>query len=486
MRLSTFAEPGVRLIGDPAVTLSGIAADSRTVAPGDLFAALAGTRGDGLDHADEALARGAVAILGDARLTARRWPVPVLVAEDPRRALARLAARFFAGQPETVVAVTGTNGKTSVASFVRQLWLTAGHKAASIGTLGVQSSSGDRPGALTTPDPVTLHRLAAELQAEGIEHLAVEASSHGLDQRRLDGLAIKAAAFTNLSRDHFDYHGSPEAYLAAKARLFEAVLPPGGAAVLNADVPEFPLLAGIARARGQEILDYGRGGTRLGLVAQTPHARGQRLELVVDGRAATVESGLVGAFQAWNLLAALGLALATGVEREVALAGLGRVVGAAGRMQLVGLSAQGAPVYVDYAHTPDALEKVLRALRPHAPGRLWVVFGCGGDRDPGKRPLMGAVAARCADRVVVTDDNPRGEDPAAIRSAILAACPGALEIGDRAQAIARAVGALERGDLLVVAGKGHETGQIVAGTVLPFDDREVVRAVLARPAGAAA
>ena len=486
MRLSTFAEPGVRLIGDPAVSIAGIAVDSRTVAAGELFAALSGTRGDGLAHADEALARGAVAILGDDRLTARRWPVPVLVAEDPRRALARLAARFFAAQPATVAAVTGTNGKTSVTSFLRQLWLFAGHPAASIGTLGVQSSRGDRPGALTTPDPVTLHRLAAELQAQGIEHLAVEASSHGLDQRRLDGLAIRAAAFTNLSRDHFDYHGSPEAYLAAKARLFEVVLPPGGVAVLNADVPEFAKLAGIARARGQEILDYGRGGTRLGLVAQTPHDHGQRLELVVDGRAATVESGLVGAFQAWNLLAALGLALATGVEREVALAGLGRVVGAAGRMQLVGQTRRGAPVYVDYAHTPDALEKVLRALRPHAAGRLWVVFGCGGDRDPGKRPLMGSVAASCADRVVVTDDNPRGEDPAAIRRAILAACPGAVEIGDRAEAIARAIAALEPGDLLVVAGKGHETGQIVGATVMPFDDAEVVRAALVRPVGAAA
>lgn len=485
MRLAALCDGGIRLIGPGEVEITGLAVDSRTVRPGELFAALAGSRTDGARFVSEALARGASALLGDAAL-AQGCPVPVLSASEPRAALARVAARFFAPQPRTVVAVTGTSGKTSIVSFTRQLWQRQGLAAASIGTLGVQTSDALGEGSLTTPDPIVLHRACAGLAARGIEHLAVEASSHGLHQHRLDGLTLTAAAFSNISRDHYDYHGTPEAYYAAKRRLFAELLAEGAAAVLNADVPEFEDLAVLARARGHRLLGYGAAASELRLVerAATPH--GQRLAIEVLGRRCTLESRLVGAFQAHNLLAALGLVLGAGAELDAVLPQLASLRPPPGRMQLTATSAEGASAFVDYAHKPEALAKALEALRPHAIGRLVVVFGCGGDRDPGKRPIMGEIAASLADAVIVTDDNPRGEDPAAVRKAILAAAPTAVEIGDRALAIRTAFAGLGPGDVLLVAGKGHETYQIVGERTLPFDDAEVLRQVARERGGWAA
>ncbi len=465
--------------GDPDIR--GLTADSRAVESGFLFAALPGIKVDGKMFISDAVKRGAtVLLIDDAQsLTAlhREYPgVSVVVDPNPRLRLALMAARFYAPQPKTIAAVTGTNGKTSVAAFTRQIWQRVGHPAASLGTLGLVGPDFERGGALTTPDPVTLHRELQALARRDIDHVAVEASSHGLDQFRLDGLDIAAAAFTNLSRDHLDYHRTMEAYLAAKARLFGEVMPRGRAAVLNADTPEFESLARLCRSRSHTIYAYGTGvRTELRLLAARPGAAGQELDLKVLGRSYTVALPLVGRFQAMNALAALGLALATGAERDAAVAALGGLAGAPGRMQHVATSPSGAPIYVDYAHTPDALENVLTALRPHCRGRLIVVFGAGGDRDAGKRAVMGEVATRLADVVIVTDDNPRSEDPALIRRSILAAAPGAVEIGDRGDAIARAIEMLQPGDLLVIAGKGHERGQIVGDVTHPFDDAEVAR-----------
>jgi UDP-N-acetylmuramoyl-L-alanyl-D-glutamate--2,6-diaminopimelate ligase len=474
----------MRLIGDGAVEIGGLCADSRQLRPGELFAALGGARDDGRRYLAEALARGAAAVLGPTGLAEAGLPVPVIEADQPRRALARMAARLAGAQPACVVAVTGTNGKTSTAVFTRQLWQKLGRPAASLGTLGLDAPGRHVPGALTTPDPIALHRLAAELAQEGVQHLALEASSHGLDQHRLDGLSLAAAAFTNLTRDHFDYHGGAAAYLAAKRRLFTELLPQGAAAVLNADVPEFATLAGDARDRGLEVFDYGRAAARLRLLGQRPHGPGQELELELDGWRTRLTLPLVGGFQAWNALAALGLVVASGGDLRAAAEALSGLEGAPGRMQLVARHGNGAPIFVDYAHTPDALEQALAALRAHTEGRLIVVFGCGGDRDPGKRPVMGRIARDNADRVIVTDDNPRGEDPAWIRAAAMqTAGIEAIEIGDRARAIAEAVAMLRPGDVLLVAGKGHETGQTVAGVTHPFDDAAVCRAAAA---GAAA
>lgn len=482
MRLRALVAEDARPTGgaDPEVT--GLTADSRAVRPGELFAALRGTRTDGHDHVGDAIARGAVAVLGDERLAATPVPVPAAIADDPRRALARIAARFHAPQPATVVAVTGTNGKSSVASFTRQIWAALGRRAGSIGTLGIEAPGLARPLPLTTPDAIELHRLMAELASRGIDHVAFEASSHALDQRRCDGVRPRAAAFTNLTRDHFDYHGNAQAYLAAKARLFDTVLPTDGVAVLNADVPEHAALARICGARGIEVLDYGRAAARLRLTGQAPTAAGQEIAVTLDGRAFLLASPLVGDFQASNLMAAIGLVLAAGGPAEAVLAAATRVTGARGRVELVARLANDAAIFVDYAHTPDALTRVLAALRPHTKGRLAVVIGAGGDRDPGKRPLMGAACAAAADRVYVTDDNPRSEDPAAIRRAVLAGCPGAIDAGDRQGAIARAMAELAPGDVLVVAGKGHETGQTIKGVTHHFDDAEVAREL----AGAAA
>jgi UDP-N-acetylmuramoyl-L-alanyl-D-glutamate--2,6-diaminopimelate ligase len=400
----------------------------------------------------------------------------VIEDENPRLRLASLAARFYGRQPATVAAVTGTNGKTSTVQFARQLWALLGHKAASLGTLGITAPGMDRYGSLTTPDTVSLHRALAELADAGIDHLAMEASSHGLDQYRLDGVKVAAAGFTNLSRDHLDYHGSMEVYLAAKAMLFDRVLPPGGAAVLNADTPEFTPLSELCARRGHRLIGYGAQAKELVLLDLLPLPHGQRLKLEVFGRVHDIRLPLAGRFQCMNALCALGLVIGGGADADDATAALEKLGGVHGRLELVANHPSGAPVYVDYAHTPDALETVLRALRPHAERKLVVVFGCGGDRDRGKRPVMGELASRLADRAIVTDDNPRTEVAAAIRREVLAGCPpDAEEIGDRGEAIRAAVRDLGEGDVLVIAGKGHEQGQTVGTEVLPFDDAEVAR-----------
>ncbi|HUZ72274.1 MAG TPA: UDP-N-acetylmuramoyl-L-alanyl-D-glutamate--2,6-diaminopimelate ligase [Stellaceae bacterium] len=467
---------------DPEI--SGLVSDSRAVEPGFLFAALAGTRTDGSRFVGEAVDRGAVAVLvADAApfaaLTTRRPPVQVIEDANPRRRLALMAARFHAPQPRTVVAVTGTNGKTSVADFTRQIWQRHGLPAASLGTLGIVGPDFTQPGSLTTPDPVALHRALQALAGSGIDHVALEASSHGLDQYRLDGLALAAAAFTNLTRDHLDYHAGMAEYFAAKSRLFAELLPQDGVAVLNLDAAEGRQLAALCRDRGQRVIGIGTAASAdLRLVAARPTATGQAITVAALGAMRELELPLLGGFQASNALAALGLAVATGTPVDTALAALAGLAGVPGRMEHVASAGSGAPVIVDYAHTPDALQTALRALRPHCRGRLVVVFGGGGDRDPGKRPMMGAVAERDADIAIVTDDNPRSEDRAAIRRAILAACPKAREIADRGAAIVTAVALLEPGDALLIAGKGHETGQIIGREVLPFSDRAAARAAI--------
>ena len=458
----------------------GLTCDSRLVEPGFLFAALAGARADGRAFIPEAMARGAAAVLAPpgTRIETREPPVSLLVDDNPRRRFALMAARFFASQPRTVAAVTGTNGKTSVVSFLRQVWIRLGRRAASVGTLGVTAPDLDMAGNLTTPDPVELHRVLADLAGRGVECLAMEASSHGLAQYRLDGVRVAAGAFTNLTRDHLDYHGSMESYLEAKTRLFSDIMDAGGVAVVNADGPYGEAVRAACAARGQRIITYGARGEDIRLEDAAPLPEGQRLRLTVMGRAHTVTLPLVGAFQAENALCALGLALACGEDEARAVAALEALDGVPGRVQRIAGHPGGATVFVDYAHTPDALASVLKALRPHARGRLFVVFGCGGDRDPGKRPEMGRTACALADVVIVTDDNPRGEDAARIRRHILAACEGARDIADRRQAIGAAVAELRPGDVLVVAGKGHEQGQIVGDEVRPFDDADVLSAAI--------
>ena len=453
--------------------------------PGYLFAALPGRRDDGRRFIADALKRGAVAVLGTPGL-AKPPGVALLESDNPRQALAKLAARFYGDQPRHIAAVTGTSGKTSVVAFARQLWTQLGHPAASLGTLGIVAPGFTRYGSLTTPDPVSLHQYLADLARSGVDHLAMEASSHGLDQYRLDGVRVSAAAFTNLTRDHLDYHATMTDYFAAKKRLFSEVMAQGGVAVLNADVPEFADLAALARARGHRIIDFGRQASALRLVAQVPVPEGQHVTLRVEERLAQVTLPLVGDFQAMNALAALGLVIGCGENADAAVAVIASLAAVPGRLERVALRRNGAAVYVDYAHKPGALETVLRALKMHAAGRLVVVLGCGGDRDPGKRPMMGEIAQRIADRVIVTDDNPRSEDPAKIRRQILVGCPGAREIGSRREAIFHAVAGLAAGDLLVVAGKGHESGQIVGETVLPFDDAIVAREAVAAADGEAA
>jgi UDP-N-acetylmuramoyl-L-alanyl-D-glutamate--2,6-diaminopimelate ligase len=462
---------------DPEIV--GLTADSREVKPGFLFAALPGTRADGRRFIAEAIGKGATAVLTDAS-GAPDATVPVIADPNPRRLLALMAARFYAPQPTTVAAVTGTNGKTSVTVFLRQIWEKLQYRAASSGTIGIFGPSIARPGSLTTPDPVTLHRELHELAVAGIDHVALEASSHGLDQYRLDGLALSAAAFTNLTRDHLDYHRDMETYFSAKARLFTELLPRGGAAIFNIDAAETARLSMLSRSRGHRILTYGRNpAADLWLSDSVPEGIGQRIRFSGFGEKRDIVVPLLGTFQAYNALGAACLAIGCGAAPAAALDAIGTLTGVPGRMQLIG----DAPVVVDYAHTPDALQTALNALRPFCAGRLTVVFGCGGDRDPGKRPQMGAIAQKLADRVIVTDDNPRSEEPAAIRRAILAACPKAEEIGDREAAIRAALGAIAPGDLVLIAGKGHERGQIVGGKTLPFDDAEVARAILGAGGG---
>ena len=460
------------------VDIRGLTADSRDVQPGYLFAALAGSQTDGARFIKDAVARGAVAVLAGSAAGAIPDSVAGVRDANPRHRLARMAARFYGRQPATVAAVTGTNGKSSVAAFTRQFWSAAGLTAASLGTLGLDAPNVDHTVVHTTPDAVTLHSILAEVAEAGVGYLVLEASSHGLDQCRLDGVDIIAGAFTNLSRDHLDYHPTTAAYLDAKMRLFEEIMAPGGHAVLNADAEIYDAVSVRCRAAGHRLLSYGRAGQDLRLLDCRPTAAGQHLELDILGRRHTVELPLIGAFQAENLLCAMGLALATGVDPEPMLTYADHVQSVPGRLELAARHPSGAPIYVDYAHTPDALRTVLEAVRPHVAGKLVVIFGCGGDRDRGKRPQMGAVSAALADRVVVTDDNPRSEDPAAIRAEAMAGAGSALEIGDRRDAIRSAVAGLAAEDVLVIAGKGHEPGQIVGDRVLPFDDAiEARRAV---------
>jgi UDP-N-acetylmuramoyl-L-alanyl-D-glutamate--2,6-diaminopimelate ligase len=464
--------------GAGAIDIAGLAADSRAVGRGFLFAALPGTATDGARFVGDAVGRGAVAVLAakDGRIDTT---VPVIRAEDPRRALALLAARFHPRQPEHLVAVTGTSGKTSVAAFARQIFAAAGHEAASIGTLGVVSRRWSEYGNLTTPDPVALHAALDRLAGEGVTHAAMEASSHGLDQRRLDGIRIEAAGFTNLGRDHMDYHPSVAAYLAAKLSLFTAILPEGGTAVIDMDDPRSPDVADAAERRGQRLIRSGRAGTELKLLALTAKGFRQSLRLEAFGKRQDILLPLAGAFQASNALVAAGLAIGAGIDAAMALEALQKLEGAPGRLELAGRKANGAMVFIDYAHKPDALVSALQALRPMTAGRLAVIFGAGGDRDAGKRPLMGKAAADNADVVIVTDDNPRSENPAAIRKQVIAGAAQAIEIGDRGEAIRTGIAMLASGDVLCVAGKGHETGQIVGGKTVHFSDHEVVREVLA-------
>jgi UDP-N-acetylmuramoyl-L-alanyl-D-glutamate--2,6-diaminopimelate ligase len=460
---------------DPVVT--GLAVDSRDVKDGFLFAALPGTRVHGGEFIQYALRMGAAAILTDiqgaglAESELAASDAALIVTEDPRQALAYTAALWFGAQPEIMVAVTGTNGKTSVATFLRQIWILLGHAAINLGTTGVEGAW-SAPLAHTTPEPITLHRTLAQAARHGITHAAMEASSHGLEQRRLDGVQLVAAGFTNFTQDHLDYHETFEAYFAAKAGLFRRVLPVDGWAVVNIDDPRGPEMRAIAAARGQHILTIGQGVGDLTLMAQRFDATGQDIRFNWQGAPFQARLDLIGGFQAENVLLACGLAIAAGDAPERVFATLGELTTVRGRMQLAATRANGAAVFVDFAHTPDAIATALKALRPHVMGRLVAIIGAGGDRDAGKRPLMGQAAAEHADLVFITDDNPRGEDPASIRAAVMAGADEAIEVGDRAEAILRGVDALGPGDALLIAGKGHETGQIIGDDVLPFDDAE--------------
>jgi UDP-N-acetylmuramoyl-L-alanyl-D-glutamate--2,6-diaminopimelate ligase len=474
----TLSELGLTARKGTGRRVLGIAIDSRAVREGFLFAALPGSRVHGAEFIEYALRMGAVAVLTDAAGAAMAAEVLAasqvdqIVVEDAREALARAASLWFDSQPEVMVAVTGTNGKTSVATFARQIWSTLGHAAINIGTTGIEGAwSG--ASAHTTPDAITLHQLLADAAGAGVTHAAMEASSHGLDQRRLDGVRLKAAGFTNLTQDHLDYHRTMEAYFQAKAALFSRVLPEDGVAVINLNDPRGIEMAAIADVRGQRLLAVGHGeACDLRILGQRFDATGQEVRFIWQGRTYQVRLKLIGGFQAENVALAAGLVIGCGASAGDVFAALPGLAGVRGRMQLAATRANGAAVYVDYAHTPDAIATALKALRPHVMGRLVIVFGAGGDRDRGKRPLMGQAAREYADVLFVTDDNPRSEDPGSIRAAILAACPDATEVGDRAEAILRGVDALLPGDALLIAGKGHETGQTIGGEVYPFDDVE--------------
>lgn len=471
--LGLTARPG----SDVAVT--GLAVDSRLVKPGHLFAALPGTKVHGATFVTAALERGAGAVLTDragediARQALAGGAVPLLVVEDARLALSCAAALFFGAQPATMVAVTGTNGKTSVATFTRMIWQALGLEAVNIGTTGVEGAFA-APSSHTTPEPITLHRLLSEMAAAGVTHAAMEASSHGLAQRRLDGVMLKAAAFTNFTQDHLDYHATFEEYFDAKAGLFTRVLPEDGTAVINTDDPKGPQIAALAKARGHKLTRVGHGdGCEIQLQGQRFDAAGQDVRFLWQGGPQMVRLPLIGGFQAMNVLTAAGLVIACGAAPKAVFDALGQLSTVRGRMQLAATRTNGATVFVDYAHTPDAVETALRALRPHVLGRIIAIVGAGGDRDRTKRPLMGAAAAAHADAVIVTDDNPRTEDPALIRAAVMAgAGPEAAEVGDRAEAILRGVDALGPGDALLIMGKGHERGQVIGTDVFPFDDAE--------------
>jgi UDP-N-acetylmuramoyl-L-alanyl-D-glutamate--2,6-diaminopimelate ligase len=453
--------------------VTGFVIDNRKVAQGSVFGAFSGARFNGEDFIQDAIRAGAVAVV--ARPEAVVNGAVHIADANPRKAFADLATRFYGPFPETLVAVTGTNGKTSSVELVRQLWHMSGFQAASIGTLGITTAHDQVTTGLTTPDVGTFLSNLAGLEREGVSHVAFEASSHGLDQYRTEGPRVCAAAFTNLSRDHLDYHGTMDAYLAAKLRLFTEVLAPDGVAVIWADDAASHRVADAAQARGIRLFSVGAQGLDLKLVSRTPTQLGQALEIEAEGAVHKIQLPLIGAYQAANALTAAGLVLATGGALKTTLGNLARVQGVRGRLERAVIAKSGAPVYVDYAHTPDALEAAIAALRPHCKGRIILVFGAGGDRDTGKRAEMGAVAVRDADLVIVTDDNPRSEAPAAIRAMVMDGAKGATEIGDRRAAIAEAIRLSSADDVVLVAGKGHEQGQIVGDRVLPFDDVSVAR-----------
>ncbi|XDA99442.1 UDP-N-acetylmuramoyl-L-alanyl-D-glutamate--2,6-diaminopimelate ligase [Sulfitobacter sp. LCG007] len=473
----TLASLGLTALGGRNPTIRGLAVDSRAVGRDFLFAAMPGTRWHGASYIATALEKGAVAILTDsegARIAAAELAgsdAAVVVTDAPREALSRTAALWFGGQPGTMVAITGTNGKTSVSTFVRQIWMELGHKAVNLGTTGVEGAW-SAPLAHTTPEPITLHRTLAEAVRQGITHASMEASSHGLDQHRLDGVTLKAAGFTNFTQDHLDYHESFEAYFDAKASLFARVLPEDGTAVVNTDDPRGVDMVAIAKSRGCEAITVGRDGGDLRLTGQRMDATGQDVLFEYQGKRHQTRLELIGGFQADNVMLAAGLVIACGARPERVFETLAHLRTVRGRMQLAATRGNGATVFVDYAHTPDAIATALKAMRPHVMGRLIAIIGAGGDRDRTKRPLMGQAAAENADVVFITDDNPRSEDPASIRQTVMMGAPEAIEVGDRAEAILRGVDALGPGDALLIAGKGHETGQTIGDDILPFDDAE--------------
>jgi len=456
---------------DNDTPVTGLTADSRQVRRGMVFAALPGTAMDGRDFIPQAIEQGAVAILSVPGTVA---DVPVISDSNPRLVYAQTAAKLFPGQPKTLVAMTGTNGKSSTVDFLRQIWAYAGFNSACFGTLGVTSSAGYKPMSHTTPDALALHRTLSDLAAEGVTHVAMEASSHGLKQYRMDAVKITASGFSNLTQDHFDYHPTMEDYFGAKARLFIDLTPLDAPVVINTNDKFGQHLVEVCQGLGQDVLQVGWTGEDIRIDEVMPHASGQKLTLVVKGQRHKVDLPLAGEFQVLNAVAALGLAMKTGVHKNKAIEALGHLKGVAGRLELAGIK-HGAPVYVDFAHTEDGLDKLLRSVRPHTMGDIVIVFGCGGDRDPDKRAKMGAVAAKLADQVIVTDDNPRTEDAASIRKAVLVGCPDATEIGDRALAISEGIRRLGPKDCLVIAGKGHEQGQIVGDQVIPFSDVDVAR-----------
>ena len=459
------------------VEITNLAFDSRKATGGSLFFAVAGAKADGAHFAKQAVTAGAVAVAAEREIGELPAHVAFVRVKNVRRALALAAAKLFPRQPKTIAAVTGTSGKTSVASFTRQIWTALGENAASVGTIGVTTAKEEIYGSLTTPDPIELHRTLDRLAGDGITHLAIEASSHGLDQHRLDGLHVSAGAFTNLSRDHMDYHPTIQDYLAAKLRLFEDLIRKDGTAVIDVDSEHADAVIAAAKSRGLKLFMVGREGNPLQLIDVAVEGFAQKIALFYSGRSYVLKLPLVGAFQVENALVAAGLVISTGGDPDKVFPALEKLTGAKGRLELAGTK-DGAPIFVDYAHKPDALAKALEALRPYVKGRLIVVFGCGGDRDKGKRPLMGAIAADLADEVIVTDDNPRSEDPAAIRAEILADAGNAREIGDRADAIRTGIKDMKAGDVLLIAGKGHETGQIIGDRVLPFSDQDEVRAAI--------
>jgi UDP-N-acetylmuramoyl-L-alanyl-D-glutamate--2,6-diaminopimelate ligase len=466
----------------PGMTFSGLTSDSRKVQPGFLFAALSGSKTDGARFVKDAARHGATAVLGLPELAGEVAATGLRFIADanPRLRLAKMAAEFYGAQPDVVAAVTGTKGKSSIVAFIREIWTRLGIPAASLGTVGVITPKGEMPLNHTTPDPVEVHALLAQLKADGVEHLAIEASSHGLDQHRLDGVKIAAVGFTNITRDHMDYHPTFADYLAAKLRLFGEVAMDGGVAVVNADAEHAEAFIDAAKARGLKLVTVGRKGADIHLDRREDRGGAQEITIRHAGKTHVLLLPLAGAFQTSNALVAAGLVIGLGGDAAKVFEALEHLKGAPGRLEKVAFSKDGAPIYVDYAHTPDSLDQVLQALRPHTAGRLHVLFGCGGDRDKGKRPLMGAIAVKLADDVIVTDDNPRTEDAATIRAEILAAAPGAREIGDRHDAIRAAVEALGAGDVLILAGKGHESGQYINGVTYPFSDREeAVKAAVA-------